>query len=76
MSKKDYEGYIKYNESIGYMLNNIAEMAIIIHKDFQNNGATHPAYIVEKLGRAKVDLDTLYQLAQMKLEENKEKGEN
>ena len=52
MSKKDYEGYIKYNESIGYMLNNIAEMAIVIHKDFQNNGATHPAYIVEKLGIA------------------------
>lgn len=52
------------------MLNNIAEMVMIIHKDFQRNGKTHPVYIYEKLSRAKWDLDILVDMAKKKIEEN------
>lgn len=67
------EEFIYYSEEIGWMLNNIAEMVIIIHKDFQRNGKTHPIYIKEKLSRAKYDLDQLVEMAERKIEENKNK---
>lgn len=62
--------FIYYSERIGWMLNNIAEMVMIIHKDFQRNGKTHPVYIYEKLSRAKWDLDILVDMAKKKIEEN------
>lgn len=60
---------IDNNESIQWMLNNIIEKATVIQKDFNRNGKTHCNYIIEKLGSAKSDLDSLYNIAKSKFEE-------
>ena len=50
-------------ESIESMLDNIARQVSIIQNDFYANGEVHYNYILEKLGRAKNDLDTLINIA-------------
>lgn len=60
---------IELNESIEWMLNNIKEKVDVIDKDFHRNGKTHCNYIIEKLGSAKRDLDSLYNIAKSKFEE-------
>lgn len=40
-------------------LNNIIFMATVIKNDLEINGKTHHKYMLEKLGRAKWDLDNI-----------------
>lgn len=61
---------IQETEEIKSMLHNIIQMTNIIKDDFQKNGETHCKYILEKLNRAKWDLDILIEIAQKKYEEN------
>ena len=63
------DAFIYYSESIEWMLNNISEMVTIIQSDFIRNGKVHPAYIREKMRRAKVDVDALVSIAENKLKE-------
>ena len=56
------------------MLNNILEQVTIIKNDFNRNGATHFAYILEKLNKAQWDLNCLISMAQQELE--KREGNN
>lgn len=66
---------IEKNEDIILMLKNIIEQSTIILNDFERNEKTHCAYVLEKLRRAKYDLDTLINLAEEKRdEENKKLG--
>ena len=51
------------NEHIESMLDNIARQVSIIQNDFYANGEVHYNYILEKLGRAKMDLDGLVLMA-------------
>lgn len=60
---------IENNERIQSMLNNIIEQTTIIKNDFNYNGKTHYTYILEKLNKAKWDLDVLIHIA----EDRKEK---
>lgn len=71
MSREDE--FIKYDERIADMLYNIVEMTNIIRRDFERNGMTHPNYILEKLSRAKYDLDILVAMSQDKIRENEHK---
>ena len=54
---------IEDNEHIESMLDNIARQVSIIQNDFYANGEVHYNYILEKLGRAKTDLDVLINIA-------------
>lgn len=54
---------IPNNERIQSMLNNILEQVNIIKNDFNYNGETHYAYIIEKLERANWDLNVLLKMA-------------
>lgn len=63
---------IQNNVSIQDMLNNIIEQATIIRNDFNSNGQTHCVYILEKLNRAKWDLDILIQMANDRKEKLKD----
>lgn len=57
---------IPNSERIQSMLNNILEQVSIIKNDFNSNNETHYEYILEKLERAKWDLNVLIQIAQDK----------
>jgi len=61
---------IENNEWIQSMLNNIIEQTTIIKNDFNYNGKTHFAYILEKLKKAQWDLDVLIKIANDKKEES------
>ena len=50
---------IDKDNKIMEMLHNIIEQTTIIKNDLERNGATHYNYMLEKLGRAKWDLDLL-----------------
>ena len=65
---------IENNERIQSMLNNILEQVTIIKNDFNGNGATHFAYILEKLNKAQWDLNCLISMAQQ--EREKREGNN
>lgn len=66
---------IEKNDKIISMLKNVIEQNAIILNDFVSNGSTHCAYVLEKLNRAKYDLDVLIKIANNKLkEENKRLG--
>ena len=60
---------IENNERIQSMLNNILEQVTIIKNDFNSNGATHYAYILEKLSKAQWDLNCMISLAEHKRDE-------
>lgn len=62
---------IENSERIQSMLNNILEQVNIIKNDFNYNGETHYDYILEKLERAKWDLNVLISIAN-----DKKEGEN
>ena len=62
---------IENNDRIQSMLNNIIEQTTIIKNDFNYNGRTHFAYVLEKLKKAQWDLDVLIKIANDKMEENK-----
>lgn len=57
---------IEYNERIRMMLDNILFNVEVIKKDFEGNGKTHYRYILEKLNKAKWDLDILVDEAKEK----------
>lgn len=59
---------IENNRRIQSMLNNILEQVTIIKNDFNSNGATHYAYILEKLSKAQWDLTCLIAMAQKEQE--------
>lgn len=59
---------IENSERIQSMLNNILEQVNIIKNDFNCNGETHYDYILEKLERAKWDLNVLISMANDKKE--------
>lgn len=66
---------IEKNEGIISMLKNVIEQNTVILNDFESNGSTHCAYVLEKLRRAKNDLDILINIAEDKRkEENKRLG--
>ena len=54
---------IEYDDRIRMMLNNILFNVEVIRKDFEHNGKTHYNYILEKLSKAKWDLDLLVDMA-------------
>lgn len=54
---------IPNSERIQSMLNNILEQVNIIKNDFNYNGETHYAYIIEKLERANWDLNVMLKMA-------------
>lgn len=54
---------IEYDDRIEMMLNNILFNVEVIKKDFEINGKTHYSYILEKLRKAKYDLDLLVDMA-------------
>jgi len=55
---------IPNSERIQSMLNNILEQVNIIKNDFNYNGETHYAYILEKLSKAQWDLNVLIKMAE------------
>ena len=55
---------IEYDYRIKMMLNNILYNVEVIKKDFEINGKTHYEYILEKLSKAKWDLDLLVNMAE------------
>lgn len=55
---------IENNTSIQLMLDNILDNVNIIQNDFNRNGKTHYNYVLEKLKRAKIDLDILVEYAE------------
>lgn len=54
---------IPNSERIQSMLNNILEQVNIIKNDFNYNGETHYAYIIEKLEKAQWDLNVMLKIA-------------
>lgn len=60
---------IEYDDRIRMMLNNILYNVEVIKKDFEINGKTHYEYILEKLSKAKWDLDLLVDTAKEKKNE-------
>lgn len=54
---------IEYDDRIRMMLNNILFNVEVIKTDFERNGKTHYDYILEKLSKAKWDLDLLVDMA-------------
>ena len=60
---------IEYDDRIRMMLNNILYNVEVIKKDFERNGKTHYEYILEKLSKAKWDLDLLVDTAKEKKNE-------
>lgn len=61
---------IENNDSIQSMLNNIIEQTTIIKNDFNYNGKTYFAYVLEKLKKAQWDLNVLIEIANDKKEES------
>lgn len=55
---------IENNARIQSMLNNILEKVGIIQRDFEYNGRTHYAYILEKLKAAQWDLNVIIKMAE------------
>ena len=55
---------IEYDDHIRMMLDNILFNVEVIKRDFELNGKTHYAYILEKLSKAKWDLDLLVDMAE------------
>ena len=69
---------IQNSERIQGMLNNILEQVQIIKNDFNTNGKTHYAYIMEKLSKAQWDLAVMLSIAsevKEKLNGGKEENE-
>lgn len=62
---------IENTKRIQSILNNIIEQVTIIKNDFNENGKTHCNYVLEKLNKAKWDLDVLIKMAQDKESEEK-----
>lgn len=54
---------IENDARIQSMLNNILEQVTIIKNDFNYNGKTHYDYILEKLDKARWDLNVLIKIA-------------
>lgn len=60
---------IPNSERIQSILNNILEQVNIIKNDFNYNGETHYAYIIEKLEKAQWDLNVMLKIAYDKKQE-------
>lgn len=61
---------IEKTDSIISMLKNVIEQSTVILNDFERNEETHYAYVLEKLRRAKGDLDILIEIAEAKRDES------
>lgn len=57
---------IEYDDRIRMILNNILFNVEVIKIDFEINGKAHYNYILEKLSKAKWDLDLLIDMAKEK----------
>lgn len=66
---------IKNEQYLQDMCDNIVEQVTIIQLDLMRNGETHYNYILEKLNRAKYDLDLFVELAQKCKEREEKKNE-
>lgn len=60
---------IENSERIQSILNNIIEQTTIIKNDFNSNGKTHYAYILEKMDKALWDVNCIISIAKHKREE-------